>query len=55
MQPEMMLETVEIMKGAIEKGETVNVLVNNRAGANAPKIAEEIVKRFVGKMEPKVI
>ena len=39
MQPEVVLETAEIMKTAIEKGTTVNVLVNNRAGGNAPRIA----------------
>ena len=54
LQPEMVLETVEIVKTAIEKGVLVNLIVNNRAGGNAPLIAEKIAKRFVGKKEPKV-
>jgi len=32
MQPEMLRETVEILKTAIEKGELVNLIINNRAG-----------------------
>ena len=55
MQPEMVLETVEIMKTAIERGELVNLIVNNRAGGNAPLIAEKVAEKFVGKEEPKVI
>jgi hypothetical protein len=39
MQPEMVLETVEIMKTAIEKEMLVNLLINNRAGGNAPLVA----------------
>lgn len=49
MAPEMVLETVEIMKGAAEKGVLVNLIVNNRAGGNAPLIAREIAKKFLGK------
>ena len=49
MQPEMVLETVEIMKTAIEKGVMVNLIINNRSGGNAPLIAEEIGKKFMGK------
>jgi hypothetical protein len=36
MAPEMILETVEIIKGAIEKDVLVNLIINNRAGGNAP-------------------
>ena len=54
LQPEMIYETVEIIKGAIEQGVLVNVLVNNRAGRNAPLIAQEIAKKFLGKMEPEM-
>jgi hypothetical protein len=52
MQPEMVLETVEIMKTAIEKEVVVNLIINNRAGGNAPEIAREIAKKFVGKVKP---
>ncbi len=52
LQPEMVLETVEIMRQAVEQGITVNVIVNNRAGGNAPLIAQEIVRRFLPKPKP---
>lgn len=52
LQPEMVLDTVEIMKTAIEKRITVNVLVNNRAGGNAPLIAREIAEKFLPKDRP---
>jgi hypothetical protein len=42
LQPEMVLETVAIVKGAIEKGVLVNLIVNNRSGANASLIARGI-------------
>jgi uncharacterized protein YecE (DUF72 family) len=47
LQPEMVLETVEIIKSAIGKGVLVNLIINNRAGGNAPMIAREIAKKFV--------
>jgi hypothetical protein len=53
LQPEMVLETVEILKGAVEKGVLANLIINNRAGGNAPMIAREIVEKFVGKKELK--
>jgi uncharacterized protein YecE (DUF72 family) len=46
MAPEMVLETVEILQTAIEKGMRVNLIVNNRAGGNAPLIAQEINKKL---------
>ena len=52
MQPEMVLETVEIIKSAIEKGVLVNLIINNRAGGNAPLIAKLIVEKFMGKIRP---
>jgi hypothetical protein len=53
MQPEMVLDTVEIIKGAIEKGVLVNLIINNRAGGNAPLVGREIAEKFVKKPEPK--
>jgi hypothetical protein len=47
LRPEMVLETVDIIKGAIEKGVLVNLIINNRAGGNAPMIARKIAKKFV--------
>jgi hypothetical protein len=53
LQPEMILETVEILKGAVEKGVLVNLLINNRAGGNAPMIAREIAEKLIPKAPPK--
>ena len=52
MEPEMVWETVEIVKTATERGELVNLIINNRAGGNAPLIAKEIAEKFVGKGQP---
>jgi len=53
LQPEMVLDTVEIVKAAIEKGVLVNLIINNRAGGNAPMIAQMIAKKFLGKPKSK--
>ncbi len=42
----MIEETVGLMEKAIEKKARVNVIVNNRAGGNAPLIARQIVSCF---------
>jgi hypothetical protein len=49
LQPEMVLDTVEIIKTAVEKGLMVNLIINNQAGGNAPLVAREIAEKFVGK------
>ena len=36
LQPEMVLETAEIRRQAVEKGIAINVIINHRAGGNAP-------------------
>ncbi len=51
-QPEMVLETVEIMGQAAQQGITVNLIVNNRAGGNAPMVAQMIAERFLAKRQP---
>jgi hypothetical protein len=38
LQLDMVLETVDITKGAIEKGVLINLIINNRVGGNAPLI-----------------
>jgi uncharacterized protein YecE (DUF72 family) len=53
MAPEMILETVEIMKAAVEKGILVNLIINNRAGGNAPMIAQIIAEKLIPKSTPK--
>ena len=47
MQETMVVEAVAMMKAAIEKAITMDVIINNRAGGNAPMIAREIVKIFL--------
>lgn len=49
LQPEVVLETIEIMRAAIEQQVLINVIVNNRAGGNAPLIARIIAEKFIGK------
>jgi len=53
LQPEMVLEVVEIVKSAIEKGVLVNLIVNNRAGGNAPLIAQMIAEKLMPQPQPK--
>jgi uncharacterized protein YecE (DUF72 family) len=53
MQPEMILETVDMVQRALGQGITVNVLVNNRAGGNAPLIARSVVEKFISTSTPK--
>lgn len=43
----MVGETAELMWGAIERKARVNVIVNNRAGGNAPAISQEIARAFL--------
>ena len=47
LNPHMVEETVEIMSAAIGQGVNINVVVNNRAGGNAPMIAQQILNSFV--------
>jgi len=46
MSPEMIPDTVGILKAAIRDGIDINIIINNRAGGNAPLIGKEIAKRF---------
>jgi uncharacterized protein YecE (DUF72 family) len=54
LQPEVVLETVDIIHGAIERGVLVNLIINNRAGGNAPLIAKEIAEKLMPKPAPQV-
>lgn len=42
----MVEETVGIMRDAVDRGKSVTIIVNNRAGGNAPLIARRIADRF---------
>jgi hypothetical protein len=52
LQPEMILETVDIMTQRIKQGGMVNVIINNRAGGNVPLLAQIIAKKFLQKIKP---
>ncbi|NLI82322.1 MAG: DUF72 domain-containing protein [Deltaproteobacteria bacterium] len=47
LQPKMIDDTVAIVKAAISQGVRVHVVVNNRAGGNAPLIARLLAERFL--------
>jgi uncharacterized protein YecE (DUF72 family) len=49
MSPRMVEESVAVMLEAAERDTHINVLINNRAGGNAPQIAQEVAKRFLEK------
>lgn len=44
---QMVDETAELMSTAIKEHIQINVIINNRAGGNAPLIAQQITKRFL--------
>jgi len=46
MSPGMIPETVETMRAGIDQQVHMNVIINNRAGGNAPLIAQKIAERF---------
>lgn len=48
MQDVMVAEAVAMMRTAVDKGITMNVIINNRAGGNAPMIAREVVRNYQG-------
>jgi uncharacterized protein YecE (DUF72 family) len=47
LQPRMINETAELMKEAIRQNVQMNIIINNRAGGNAPRIAQLIADRFL--------
>jgi uncharacterized protein YecE (DUF72 family) len=52
LQPEMVLETVEIMRQVVNQAVQVNVIINNRAGGNAPLLAQLIARKFFQQEAP---
>ena len=46
--PQMVEDTVELIGQAVQQKARMNVIVNNRAGGNAPLIARQIASRFQG-------
>jgi uncharacterized protein YecE (DUF72 family) len=47
MQPGMVQETAEIMRKAITDSVETRILINNRAGGNAPLIAQKVAEEFL--------
>lgn len=39
-------ETVEIIRGVVQRGSQIYLFINNRAGGNAPQIAQRVAARF---------
>jgi len=46
--PQMVEDTVELIGQAVQQKARINVIVNNRAGGNAPLVARQIASRFQG-------
>ena len=46
LDPEMIEDTVKIVNEAIKDKIQVNLIINNRAGGNAPLIAQKIADRL---------
>jgi uncharacterized protein YecE (DUF72 family) len=52
LQPEMILETADLMGQAVNQGMVANVIINNRAGGNAPLLARLIAGKFLQRGAP---
>jgi hypothetical protein len=46
LDPEMIEDTVKIVNEAMKDKIQVNLIINNRAGGNAPMITQEVAKKF---------
>ena len=46
LDPGMIDDTVHIIRDALALGVSVNVIINNRSGGNAPLIAQQLATRF---------
>jgi len=47
LDPQMIEDSVDIMEAAVQKGIQVDMIINNRAGGNAPRIAQAVATRFL--------
>jgi hypothetical protein len=52
LQPEIILETADLMGQAVSQEVLVNVIINNRAGGNAPLAAQLIAGKFLQRIAP---
>jgi len=48
LQPEMVREAADLMRRAVEDSVETTILINNRAGGNAPAIAQKVARQFSG-------
>ena len=55
LDPEMIEDTVQIVNEAIKDKIRVNLIVNNRAGGNAPVIAQKIADRFHSEKQQRLL
>ncbi len=46
LQIRMVEEAAELLRRGVEQGEKMNLIINNRAGGNAPLIGHDIARRF---------
>jgi uncharacterized protein YecE (DUF72 family) len=51
LQPSMVEETAELMWEAIDNNIRINIIINNRAGGNAPLVGQQIGLRFLERGE----
>ena len=47
LQPEMVADTVSLMRSGVDQGVKMNVFINNRVGGNAPIIAQKVTAKFL--------
>ncbi len=55
LDPEMIEDTVKIVKEGIKDKIQVNLIINNRAGGNAPLIAQKIAGRFQSENQQRLL
>jgi hypothetical protein len=55
LHPEMIEDAVKIVKEAIEDNIQVNLIINNRAGGNAPLIAQRIADRLWSEKQQRLL
>ena len=53
--PEMIEDTVEVVNEAIKDKFQVNLIINNRAGGNAPLIAQKIADRLHSEKQQRLL
>ena len=49
MNPQMVDETADLMRAAVKEDAQINVIINNRAGGNAPLMAQQIARQFLAR------